>query len=106
MLSQRNLASNAAATADAHGDDGERDAALHPAVQPHLRADVRPLHVGLPRLAAGAGRKSRDARARLPAGAADGAQRGAVSCIERIADRVRASGQRRTAALRTCSAAG
>ena len=67
MLSQRNLASNAAATGRCARRRRGPDAALHLAAEPHLRPHVRSVHLGLPRLAARAGREPRDARSRLPA---------------------------------------
>ena len=61
MLSQRNLASNAAASGRRIRRRSGPDAAVHPAAEPHLCPHVRPVHLGLSRLAARARRKPRNA---------------------------------------------
>ena len=92
MLSQRNWRRTRRRLAEAIGSGERADAAQHAAAEPHLRPDVRPLHLGLPRLAAGAGRKPRDARCAIASWSSPRCSMPCRIVYQRIADRVRASG--------------
>ena len=88
MLSQRNLAANAAAIVEAYGGDAD-EVRLNVLPLSHIYARTCDLYTWVyPRLAARAGREPRDDRPRFPAGAADGAQCRAVRLSANRGERV------------------